>query len=79
MSIQIKDRVKLKKRKVKLTKGQLLNCIQRKSNIIKTAGVLWDGDWPRAVDFNPRLQPGRVFYYKPEDLRNYRHLAYLNE
>jgi|TARA_R110001592_G_scaffold199361_1_gene447823 hypothetical protein len=71
MRIQVKDRVKLidPTRKGKKDEGTIVKLYRGKNNKIKTAGVLWDGDWPRAVDFNPRLQPGRVFYYKPEDLK----------
>jgi len=68
MGIQIKDRVKLIVKKGKADEGTVVKLYKSKSGIIKTAGILWDGDWPRAVSHNPRLQPGRVFYYKPEDL-----------
>ena len=71
MLIQIKDRVKLidAGRKGKKDKGTIVKLYKGKNSKVRTAGVLWDGDWPRAVDFNPRLQPGRVFYYKTEDLK----------
>ena len=71
MLIQIKDRVKLidAGRKGKKDEGTIVKLYRGKNNKIKTAGVLWDSDWPRAVAFNPRLQAGRVFYYKPEDLK----------
>jgi len=69
MNIQIKDRVKLIEKKGKNNEGLIVKLYKSKNGVIKTAGVLWDGDWPRAVQHNPRLQPGRVFYYKPEDLK----------
>ena len=69
MNIQVKDRVKLTTRKEKLDEGTVVKLYKTKGGKIKTAGVLWDSDWPRAVQHNPRLQPGRVFYYKPEDLK----------
>ena len=69
MNIQIKDRVKLIEKKGKNNEGLIVKLYKGKNGVIKTAGVLWDGDWPRAVQHNPRLQPGRVFYYKPEDLK----------
>ena len=69
MNIQVKDRVKLTTRKEKLDEGTVVKLYKTKGGQIKTAGVLWDSDWPRAVQHNPRLQPGRVFYYKPEDLK----------
>lgn len=70
----LKDRVILVgqtdgKRPAKGEKGTVVKLFKGKRNSIKTCGVLWDSDWPRAVESNPRLQPGRVFYYKPEDLK----------
>ena len=70
MSIQLKDRVKLlNKSDRKNDEGLVVKVYKNRNGSIKTAGVLWDSDWPRAVQHNPRLQPGRVFYYKPEDLK----------
>ena len=70
MSIQLKDRVILLKGKAgKNDEGLVVRVYKNRNGSIKTAGVLWDSDWPRAVQHNPRLQPGRVFYYKPDDLK----------
>jgi len=70
MSVQLKDRVRLlNKNDRKNDEGLVVKVYKNKNGSIKTAGVLWDSDWPRAVQHNPRLQPGRVFYYKPEDLK----------
>ena len=70
MSVQLKDRVKLlNKNDRKDDEGLVVKVYKHRNGSIKTAGVLWDSDWPRAVQHNPRLQPGRVFYYKPEDLK----------
>tara|TARA_R110000824_G_scaffold53018_3_gene147127 strand:+ start:3251 stop:3487 length:237 start_codon:yes stop_codon:yes gene_type:complete len=70
--MQIKDRVILlnnKDNKIKKDEGLIVKLYKHRNGTIKTAGVLWDSDWPRAVQHNPRLQPGRVFYYKPGDLK----------
>ena len=69
MNIQLKDRVRLAEKKGKNDEGTVVKLYKGKHGVIKTAGILWDGDWPRAVSHNPRLQPGRVFYYKLEDLK----------
>ena len=69
MNIQTKDRVKLVESNGKVDKGTIVKLYRGRNGKIKTAGVLWDSDWPRAVQHNPRLQPGRVFYYKPGDLK----------
>ena len=69
MIIQVKDRVRLVERKGKNDEGTVVKLCKGRSGVVKTAGILWDGDWPRAVAHNPRLQPGRVFYYKPEDIK----------
>ena len=69
MSIEIKDRVRLVERKGNNYEGTVVKLYKGRNGVLKTAGILWDGDWPRAVAHNPRLQPGRVFYYKPEDLK----------
>lgn len=70
MSVKLKDRVKLlHKNDRKDDEGLVVKVYKHRNGTIKTAGVLWDSDWPRAVQHNPRLQPGRVFYYKPEDLK----------
>jgi len=69
MSIQLKDRVILQNRNDKKDEGLVVKVYKNRNGSIKTAGVLWDSDWPRAVQHNPRLQPGRVFYYKPDDLK----------
>ena len=70
MSIQLKDRVILLNGKPgKNDEGLVVKVYKNRNGSIKTAGVLWDSDWPRAVQHNPRLQPGRVFYYKPDDLK----------
>ena len=69
-TIQLKDRVKLVSRKDRGSdEGVVVKVYKHKNGLVKTAGVLWDSDWPRAVQHNPRLQPGRVFYYKPDDLK----------
>mgnify|MGYP001291500428 FL=1 len=67
--IQIKDRVVLTNDDNKKDEGLVVKLYKNKNGTIKTAGVLWDCDWPRAVQHNRRLQPGRVFYYKPSDLK----------
>tara|TARA_Y100001937_G_C7102442_1_gene323194 strand:- start:300 stop:533 length:234 start_codon:yes stop_codon:yes gene_type:complete len=70
MRIQIKDRVVLVDNKDrKKDEGLVVKIYKNRNGSVKTAGVLWDSDWPRAVQHNPRLQPGRVFYYKPTDLK----------
>jgi len=69
MNIQTKDRVKLIESNGKVDEGTIVKIYKGRNGNIKTAGVLWDSDWPRAVQHNPRLQPGRVFYYKPGDLK----------
>ncbi len=69
MNIQIKDRVKLIESNGKVDEGTIVKLYKGRNGKTKTAGVLWDSDWPRAVQHNPRLQPGRVFYYKPDDLK----------
>ena len=69
MAIQLKDRVKLQNGNDKKDEGTVVKVYKNRNGSVKTAGVLWDSDWPRAVQHNPRLQPGRVFYYKPEDLK----------
>ena len=69
MSIQLKDRVILQNGNDRKDKGLVVKVYKNRNGSIKTAGVLWDSDWPRAVQHNPRLQPGRVFYYKPDDLK----------
>ena len=69
MAIQLKDRVKLQNQNDKKDEGTVVKVYKNRNGAVKTAGVLWDSDWPRAVQHNPRLQPGRVFYYKPEDLK----------
>ena len=69
MNIQIKDRVKLQTSKDRNDEGTVVKIYKNRNGSVKTAGVLWDSDWPRAVQHNPRLQPGRVFYYKPDDLK----------
>jgi hypothetical protein len=69
MKFQIKDRVVLTQTKGKVNEGTIVKLYKAKGGKIKTCGVLWDCDWPRAVQYNPRLQPGRVFYHKPEDLK----------
>jgi len=69
MSIQLKDRVILQNGNDRKDEGLVVKVYKNRNGSIKTAGVLWDSDWPRAVQHNPRLQPGRVFYYKPGDLK----------
>ena len=69
MSIQLKDRVILQNGNDRKDEGLVVKVYKNRNGSIKTAGVLWDSDWPRAVQHNPRLQPGRVFYYKPSDLK----------
>jgi len=72
MSIQVKDRVRFQNendKKDRRDKGLVVKVYRNRNGSIKTAGVLWDSDWPRAVQHNPRLQPGRIFYYKPDDLK----------
>ena len=66
---QLKDRVTLVESKDRRDEGTIVKLYKSRNGKIKTCGVLWDSDWPRAVQHNPRLQPGRVFYYKPEDLK----------
>lgn len=68
MEIQLKDRVILQNGNDREDQGLVVKVYKNRNGSIKTAGVLWDSDWPRAVQHNPRLQPGRVFYYKPDDL-----------
>ena len=68
MSIRLKDRVTLVQGNERKDKGLVVKIYKNRNGSVKTAGVLWDSDWPRAVQHNPRLQPGRVFYYKPDDL-----------
>ena len=56
-------RLKLKKN----ITGTVVKIYKSKGKTIKTCGILWDNDWPRDVGFS-RNPPGKVFYYKPEDL-----------
>ena len=69
MSIQLKDRVILQNGNNRRDEGLVVKVYKSRNGSITTAGVLWDSDWPRAVQHNPRLQAGRVFYYKPDDLK----------
>ena len=68
MYMQIKDRVVLQNNTKKNITGTIVKIYKGKGKTIKTCGVLWDIDWPRDVGFS-RHQPGKVFYYKPEDLK----------
>ena len=67
--MQIKDRVVLVDSKNRSDEGLIVKLFKGKGKTIKTVGVLWDSDWPRNVQYNPRLRPGRVFYYKPTDVK----------
>ena len=66
--MKIKDRVVLNNNNNKKNiTGTIVKVYKGKGKTVKTCGVLRDTDWPRDVGFS-RHQPGKVFYYKPEDL-----------
>ena len=68
MKFKLKDRVKLtESNKYKTGKGTVVNIFGRaKKGSQTTIVVLWDADWPDSCKKHP--QPGRVFYYKEDDL-----------
>ena len=68
MKYQIKDRVKLVETKKENDVGTIVKLYKAKNGKIRTCGVLWDNDWPKDNPYKQRFQPGKVFYYKPEDL-----------
>lgn len=67
MNIEIKDRVILAKKSKSNMSGTIVKIYRGKGHTIKTCGVLWDNDWPKDFGFS-KYYPGKVFYYKPEDL-----------
>ena len=68
MKYQIKDRVVLSsENKNKNTKGTIVKIYKGKNSKVRTCGVVWDTDWPD-VRLERHKVPGKVFYYKPEDL-----------
>ena len=72
MNYKIKDRVVLVESKNRTDEGLVVKIFKGKGKAgksIRTVGVLWDNDWPRGVHFNPKYKQGRVFYYKPNDLK----------
>lgn len=68
MNINIKDRVVLAKKSKSNMLGTIVKLYKGKSNSIRTCGVLWDNDWPKDYGHS-KYYPGKVFYYKPEDLK----------
>ena len=54
MLIQLKDRVILQNGNDRKDEGLVVKVYKGRNGAIKTAGVLWDSDWPRAVQHNPR-------------------------
>ena len=69
LSMNIKDRVTLKRKTgPKAGEKGVIVKLHVKDGKVKTAGVLWDSDWPINALSNFQ-QPGKVFYYKSEDLK----------
>lgn len=68
MKMRIKDRVKLNRNKgPKAGEKGVIVKLHVRDGKVKTAGILWDSDWPDQA-INKFQQPGKVFYYKAEDL-----------
>ena len=68
MTYQLKDRVKLIETKRQSDTGTIVKLYKGKNGKVRTCGVLWDHEWP-STKVHYRNPPGKVFYYKPEDLK----------